>query len=501
MCVGIDCGWPQRASGNAYKSNGGVTTATYQPQGTARTPRAKELMQELKNKIASYDIRMKNCYACQRERTRQLKRDPNSPPVIDPVWAKTHDCRENHHGKHSKPMEWTGALAMALKVVKKGIYFETTVTDDDATTKAHLTGITAQGGTCEPCPPPAVRTVTCLVDKSHRTRTFASAVHNLVDKPIPGEIAGDSRISKKVAAKAKQYHGVWLTKRGQCDDPNMAIARGHWMALLHHLFDDHHYCAQYFECRALKERAVPGKDYVPDIAHKLVVRQSTGRLVASEATYGKRYLSGEALFVKMKKLWEHWSTDAKLRESLHKCETQINEGMNRGCWSKAPKDRDYSGSSSFAIRVSLRVGEQNCGLIEFHRSLQYNLNYELGCWGLRALEWLVGHRAMTKARRSTREAKARRRCDQVLSSKEAYMVGRLDYRSGQHHHSGVTTEDCVRAVVNRLVARVAFLEGEPFEIVALRPSQRRCADVMATPRANAQPKLLLSMPILWAPWP
>ena len=46
VCVGIDCGWPQRASGNVYKSNGGVTTATYQPQGTARTPRAKELMQE-----------------------------------------------------------------------------------------------------------------------------------------------------------------------------------------------------------------------------------------------------------------------------------------------------------------------------------------------------------------------------------------------------------------------------------------------------------------------
>eukprot|EP01050_Picozoa_sp_SAG11_P008079 SAG11_NODE_695_length_7694_cov_5.002502_2_plen_121_part_00 len=61
--------------------------------------------------------------------------------------------------------------------------------------------------------------------------------------------------------------------------------------------------------------------------------------------------------------------------------------------------------------------------------------------------------------------------------------GRLDYGSGQHHHSGVTTEDRVQAVVNNLVARVAMLHGEDHRTEHTAPQPKRAA-----PAATTAPK-------------
>eukprot|EP01050_Picozoa_sp_SAG11_P020036 SAG11_NODE_3302_length_2537_cov_8.562346_1_plen_763_part_10 len=447
IAAGLDGAWAKRGTGKRYDSNGGVVTATFQPPCcTPKTPRATQLMRLLDKKILDFQCKQKNCRACQLERTKQRHANRGVEgfvPVLTREFKLKHSCRENHHGLHSKAMEWRGALDIGLRLLERDVYMETIVSDDDSTMKAHLSG------TKEPSMPEPVRTTTCNADPSHRTRTVAAKFFDLCNSKIAGEEEGDSRMSKKVAQKVKQYHGYVQHLRGCCDNPDLQQFREHWMCMLEHLFDNHSQCARFFECRALKERdqEAGGKgDYVPDIAHPLLVKQDTGRIVASEKTTGRRYLYGAALYARMKTLFEDWSTDERLRQSMHQQKTQINEAINNGYWAKCPKARDYTHSSSFAIRISFRVAEQNMRLVPFHFECGELIGTKLGRWGMRVMQDLYNRRSVHYKTQALPQSKAKRTYEKVLSNKEAHAVGTLSYDS-RKHHDGVTDLQIVRAVL------------------------------------------------------
>eukprot|EP01050_Picozoa_sp_SAG11_P001791 SAG11_NODE_83_length_17378_cov_5.388622_6_plen_820_part_00 len=465
MSIGGDAGWCERSSGHKYESNAGVFTATWQPPVgfVPQSAEQRQLAIECTHKVLAYQTLQKDCFECQRLRSAQRKKNPDEEPVISEKRKKAHMCQENHHGLHSKSMEWRGAVMCDEWMVKTcNIFIAELCSDDDSTMKKHLR---------DDMPEP-VRLQTSTADHSHRTRTFGSRVYGLLDKKITGEVAGDSRFSKKCAAKCKQYHGLVQAARGKCLNPTVDLYSTHMMAMLHHLFDDHTKgCGQLFECKALVARA-RGDDYVPDIKHKVL----NERLQAVTATEGRRYLSGDKLFGKLKSIFEEFCTEQKCRESMHQQSTQFNEAMNKKYWSKAPKDRDFSGSVSFSTRVALCVGEANWGHVDFHVRLAATLNMNAGVWTMKALRYIAAIRSKDQAMKTKLETKAKRKYARVLTSKEAYAQGHLDYSSKSYLHEGVSCDDQVRAALNAAIAKVErVVQGEAVDVEAtakLAPAKR-----------------------------
>eukprot|EP01052_Picozoa_sp_SAG31_P023319 SAG31_NODE_1915_length_6931_cov_6.219555_5_plen_826_part_00 len=438
VVCGLDGAWPKRSSGNRYDSNGGVVTGTFQrPLQPAASDYAEQLMQQLDGKIMSFSVLQKHCYQCRRVRTQMRKAEPvrykeeePEPPAAAVKRHAAKSCHENHAGS-SKSMEWHGAIMLANKMIKNGVYIHTMCSDDDSTMKTHLANDL----------PEPVRTVNFLADRSHRTKTFAKPYYKLVDKKIAGEEEGHSRVSKAVANKVKQYHGLVAVQRGQNAD--MALSecvrvsefRGHMLSMIYHLFDIHDHpdypCGKYFTCRTCEARQ-NGSNYIPNISHKCCALKG-GKLVNS-GDPERKFLHGEALLAKFLKIANENLSDEKIRQSFHRASTQVNEGINRKYWSKAPKDRDFSGSSSLFHRVCLTVCEQNLGLFEAQDRIMFQLTRDgLGIFGKVALRRMAGANARSAERKKRREYKAARKHGQAMSAKEALAAGTDDnYQPGAH---------------------------------------------------------------------
>ena len=100
-------------------------------------------------RTVKYLAMVKDCGACEYTR-RRVRRLLVAQGIVDEsvilqrieeelvIRRAKHACRENHNGLTSKSMEWRGAVACALELGECGLYLETLVADDDATTRGHL---------------------------------------------------------------------------------------------------------------------------------------------------------------------------------------------------------------------------------------------------------------------------------------------------------------------------------------------------------------------------
>jgi hypothetical protein len=214
-------------------------------------------------------------------------------------------------------------------------------------------------------------------------------------------------------------------------------------------------CCRYFKCRSM-EAQHRGLEYIPNVSRALV--GANDRTAARNSTT-KGYLHGVALQKKVEAIVAEFTTDEKIRESMHQQQTQENEANNRKYLAKTPKDRDYTGSSSYATRISLSVNEVNRGTLKTHTMLLARAGLDIGGWGKRALQFIIDTVRKSIARKSSRGARAgRRHKKKVMSAEEAAKEGELsrdDYKS-QAHTEGAEAESKVRATVESIVARVDF---------------------------------------------
>jgi hypothetical protein len=197
-----------------------------------------------------------------------------------------------------------------------------------------------------------------------------------------------------------------------------------------------------------------GLEYIPNVSRAVI--GADGR--AQRNSTKKGYLHGAALQQRVEKIVEEFTTDTKIRESMHKQQTQENEGTNRKYLTKSPKDRDYTGSSSYPTRISVAVNEVNRGGLETHTLFLERAGLTIGGWGARALQFLIDTARKSVARKATRGARAGRRHKKKTVSAEAAAkeseMSRDDYRSQAHSEGEHESRSKLNALMESIVARV-----------------------------------------------
>ena len=90
---------------------------------------------------------------------------------------------------------------------------------------------------------------------------------------------------------------------------------------------------------------------------------------------------------------------------------QANEAHHRRMTSKAPKDIDYSESSSYNNRTALAVGEGNLGIAAYHEAVWVELcgskHYRTGGHRSGGLYWMRHILASYEAQRTRMKARAK----------------------------------------------------------------------------------------------
>ena len=307
----VDGCWDKRASGHSYSSNhGSVTLWGHLPDG-----RNIPLM------ICQYQIR---CYACNVWRGNNLPDAEFDTGRVPPEIKERHNCRENHRDSDNNPwtaksMEAQGAVDMGLAAIAQNMFISVLVMDDDSSIPAAMcvTGtnkVKAAAGVCRM--PAGLEVQWILGDPSHRLRTQGNEYFKLANMGrLPGEVRGDSRFTKVCAGQFKKYAAAimyaWRAHGKETGDWSAAEAgyKEATMQALEHAFGRHtaedSRCdtACKFGCPALADPA-----YVPTFEHNLV---------GVNGSMGFRYLRGETLYNRLKRVQVTYSSDYSSKQVIN----------------------------------------------------------------------------------------------------------------------------------------------------------------------------------------
>ena len=88
-------------------------------------------------------------------------------------------------------------------------------------------------------------------------------------------------------------------------------------------------------------------------------------------------------FAEVKKVFDRFTTDNKLKEMMHPFTTQGNESLNMRVAELAPKFKNYSRTKSLDYRVEMAIGHHNAGMYSFYsrifEQLDVTMSTNLAC--------------------------------------------------------------------------------------------------------------------------
>ena len=326
LVVSFDMGWQKRSTGNSYNS----------PSGHAFLIGART------RKVVAMVVMAKKCSFCV-------------------SWAKTniaapvpnHDCTKNHEGS-SKSMEPLAAVELLVMVHKQGTPVARLVGDDDSSFRANIRHSYKERMQSEtdpftakdwprnekskrkhddkgklPLTTPEVKEA--LADPSHRTKCFAKPLFLLAVKP---KKSNESGLTKQDCERLKTNHGYFLKMYRNLPLPEFVAAAP---AVVEHHFNNHSLCDDW--CPYSPKHGVKTRKQSPASASKY--RSKTKH---------------KAMYDKVKELTNHFFTEARLRESSHPFDSQINEALNNSVAKYAPKNRNFSRTKSLLCRIAFCVG-------------------------------------------------------------------------------------------------------------------------------------------------
>ena len=151
----------------------------------------------------------------------------------------------------------------------------------------------------------------------------------------------ESHVNKSHAMRLKKYWGYFL-KQKRCS--TLEEMRNASKAPLNHLFDDHQHCDISW-CLA-KQAKEKGWSYVSKDGPFLNKKQNM------------------ETYLELKKICDQFSTDEKLKQSLHYGDTQANESFNNQLSYLAPKNINFSQSKSLSYRLALCISFHNEGYLK-----------------------------------------------------------------------------------------------------------------------------------------
>ena len=175
-----------------------------------------------------------------------------------------------------------------------------------------------------------------MADPTHRVKTVAKYFYALAAMPKK-----ESAVKKSHAERLKKYWGYFIKQQryNSLDDMRRASK-----APLNHLFGDHEYCND--SCCVAKKIKEKGLKYV----------SKDGPFLDKEKDH--------KTYQQLKEVCDRFSTDEKLKQSLHPGHTQMNESFNNMLSYIAPKNVNFSQSNSLSYRFALCIALYNEGFYE-----------------------------------------------------------------------------------------------------------------------------------------
>jgi hypothetical protein len=320
--VMMDCGWIKR--GRSYDS----------AQGHHMTIGA------LTKKVIALTVFNKVCIKCERGE----------------CFDKVHCANPTKYGGSSKGMEGAGAGIAARKIIRKGAFIGTFISDDDSSqrslVKRKLKDLFAHGDikkedlytvtkkskrkkTDVGVLPYENGPVVHLADPNHRVKSFGNKIYEYVNMGVK-----KSECEKSDAERLKRNLSFCIRTNVQKTFDEFKTAMN---AVLEHHFDCHEYCDAEW------------------CAH---LREDDGK---------KRYYrckkKNKKLYEQLRTVTEKFFTDERLKEIYHKFNTNKCENLMSIVTSYCPKTRHYSGTINGKGRICLGVTVDSLGYVETYRSL------------------------------------------------------------------------------------------------------------------------------------
>ena len=234
-------------------------------------------------------------------------------------------------------MEADAALQLYKKLYNgsnKNIVLKAVVTDDDSPMRALLThkAVNPKGRL-----PEEMSQLEWLADPSHRTKVVAKLIFLLSTLPM-----SSSACTRVDAIRFKKYLGYMIKENRSKKISEIVFAS---KALVEHLFNYHDYCNINW-CRPKKQfEGTTDKEKGKEL---------------STSFYRNKYNNAK-LYNQIKKAYLPYTTEARLKESLHLYDTQKNEAMNNSISKYATKTKTYGMTISLTNRVMIAIGVSNLG--------------------------------------------------------------------------------------------------------------------------------------------
>ena len=181
--------------------------------------------------------------------------------------------------------------------------------------------------------PPEIPESKWLADPSHRTKVVAKPVYLLASLAT-----GVSTCTKVDDIIFKKYYGYMIkTNRMKNISEIMLVLN----AVVEHLFDNYEYCDERWCKPKRKQNGKEEKD----------LNQS----------FYRSKIKDTKLYNQIWNTYKPFTTETRLKDSLHMFDTQQNEAMNISIAKYAPKTKTYGITISLTKRVMIVIGISNLG--------------------------------------------------------------------------------------------------------------------------------------------
>mgnify|MGYP003323756702 CR=1 FL=1 len=197
--------------------------------------------------------------------------------------------------------------------------------------------------------PPQVPETSFLADPTHRKKTVGKHFYSLA------ALSKKSLVSTQLASKMKCAYGYMLYDiRSLNWEDDATTIKNMAKAPLEHRFGEHKYCSEKW-CRVLQAKK-EGKSYSPPALDPFLCKKKD-----------------KQIYEQFKEIFDKFTSEKILKESLHWMNTQQNEAMNNVIARLCPKNKHLSETTTLLTRVCIAITYSNIGISKMYSLLLQRL--------------------------------------------------------------------------------------------------------------------------------
>ena len=216
-------------------------------------------------------------------------------------------------------------------------------------------------------------------------------------------------------------------------------------APLEHRFGEHKYCSEKW-CRVLQAKK-EGKSYSPPASDPFLCKKKD-----------------KQIYEQLKEIFDKFTCEKILKESLHWMNTQQNEAMNNVIARLCPKNKHLSETTTLLTRVCIAITYSNIGISKMYSLLLQRLGVPITGHLKMCLERLDQIRTRSAKRKRSREYKAKRKYgDKAKQNDQIYLERTSDKKFGTYR-SGIAFECPIGTPTSTDMSKSSFQEGNQLNL-------------------------------------